>query len=80
MQKLGAQALQTEGTAGVKALIDWKMFGMLEEGRTNECSDHCGQEERGQKGRQQPDHKHFTQDKELEFYSEFCERSYKQEI
>lgn len=24
--------------------------------------------------------KHFTQDKDLEFYSEFCERSYKQEI
>lgn len=47
MQKLGAQALQTEGTAGVKALINWKMFGMLEEGKTDKCSDHCGQEERG---------------------------------
>lgn len=41
MQKLGAQALQTEGTGAVKT------FGMLEEGKIDECSDHCGQEERG---------------------------------
>ena len=47
MQKLGAQALQTEGTAGVKALMNWKMFGMLEEGKTDDSSDHCGQVEMG---------------------------------
>jgi len=46
MQKLGAQALQAEGTAGAKALIKWKKFGMLEEGKIDECSDHCGQEKR----------------------------------
>lgn len=47
MQKLGAQALQPEGTAGAKALVNRKKFGMLEEGKIDECSDHSGQEERG---------------------------------
>ena len=64
MPKLGAQALQAEGTAGAKALVNWKKFGMLEEGKIDECSDHCGQEERGrswcQKGRQRPDHRENT--------------------
>lgn len=41
--KLGAQALQAEGAAGAKALTSWKKFGMLEEGKIVECSDHCGQ-------------------------------------
>lgn len=31
MQKLGARALQAEGTAGTKALITWKKSDMLEE-------------------------------------------------